>query len=243
VKRQELKEASLEERLPLRGLRKTIAQNMVRSKFTAPHFTYVEEADVSPLVALRDRTRALAEQRGVKLSFLPFIAKAVVAGLRQFPLVNASLDDTATEIILKRYYHLGIATATDQGLTVVVVRDADKKSLLAIAREIDELALKAREGRASREEMTGSTFTITSLGKLGGLLATPILNYPEVAILGVHKISRKPVVRDEQIVIRDVMNLSLSFDHRVVDGAVGAAFTAHVIKYLENPDLLLLEGI
>jgi pyruvate dehydrogenase E2 component (dihydrolipoamide acetyltransferase) len=233
----------LEERLALKGLRKTIAQNMVRSKFTAPHYTYVEEVDVTALTELRDRTKALAEDRGVKLSFLPFIIKASVAALKKFPLVNSMLDDAASEIILKKYYHIGIAVATEQGLGIIVIRDADKKSLLSIAKEIDELSKKAREGRASREEVTGSTFTVTSLGKLGGVLATPILNYPEVAILGVHKISKKAVVRNDQIVIGETMNVSLSFDHRVVDGAVGASFCAYMIKYLENPDLLLLEGV
>lgn len=236
-------DAGLEERVPLRGLRKTIAQNMVKAKFTAPHFTYVEEVDATPLVALRDRTRKLAEERGVKLSFLPFIVKAVVAGLRQFPYVNASFDNDDQEIVVKRYYNIGIATATDNGLTVIVIRDADRKSILTIAREIEDLAQKAREGRASREELTGSTFTITSLGKLGGLLATPILNYPEVGILGVHKLVKRPVIKNDQIVIGDVMNLSLSFDHRAIDGAVGASFCAAVIKLLETPDLLFIDGI
>ena len=238
-----LAESGAEERIALKGLRKTIAQNMVRSKFTAPHYTYVEEVDVTALTELRDRTKTLAEDRGVKLSFLPFIIKASVAALKQFPLVNSMLDDAASEIVLKKYYHIGLAVATDQGLGIIVIRDADKKSLLSIAKEIDELSKKVREGRASREEVTGSTFTVTSLGKLGGVLATPILNYPEVAILGVHKISKKAVVRNDQIVIGETMNVSLSFDHRVVDGAVGASFCAYMIKYLENPDLLLLEGV
>jgi pyruvate dehydrogenase E2 component (dihydrolipoamide acetyltransferase) len=238
-----LSESILEERMPLKGLRKTIAQNMVRSKFTAPHYTYVEEVDVTALTELRERTKTLAEDRGVRLSFLPFIVKASVAALKQFPLVNSSLDDEASEIVLKKYYHIGIAVSTEQGLAIIVIRDADKKSLLRIAKEIEELSKKVKEGRASREEVMGSTFTITSLGKLGGVLATPILNYPEVAILGVHKISKKAVVRNDQIVIGETMNVSLSFDHRVVDGAVGASFCAYMIKYLENPDLLLLEGV
>jgi pyruvate dehydrogenase E2 component (dihydrolipoamide acetyltransferase) len=232
-----------EERMPLRGLRKTIAQNMVRSKFTAPHYTYVEEVDVTALTELRNRTKHLAEDRGIKLSFLPFIVKSAVAGLKQFPLVNASLDDESNEIILKKYYHIGIAVSTDQGLMTIVIRDADKKSLFQIAKEIEDLSAKAREGKASRDELLGSTFTITSLGKLGGVLATPILNYPEVAIMGVHKISKKPVVKNDQIVIGETMNISHSFDHRVVDGAIGASFVAYMIKYLENPDLLLLEGV
>jgi pyruvate dehydrogenase E2 component (dihydrolipoamide acetyltransferase) len=232
-----------EERMPLRGLRKTIAQNMVRSKFTAPHYTYVEEVDVTALTELRNRTKSLAEDRGIRLSFLPFIVKSSVAALKQFPLVNASLDDEKQEIILKKYYHIGIAVSTEQGLMTIVIRDADKKSLFQIAKEIDDLSAKAREGKASRDELLGSTFTITSLGKLGGILATPILNFPEVAIMGVHKISKKPVVKNDQIVIGETMNISHSFDHRVVDGAVGAAFVAHLIKYLENPDLLLLEGV
>jgi pyruvate dehydrogenase E2 component (dihydrolipoamide acetyltransferase) len=230
-----------DERIPFRGVRKKIAENMSRSKHTAAHFTYVEEADLTDLVALRARARKRAEERGVKLSYLPFIIKAVVAGLKKFPIVNATLDETSAEIVVRKRYHIGIATASEQGLIVPVVKDADRKSLFEIARELDELARKVREGRASRDELTGSTFTISSLGQLGGVLATPIINYPEVAILGVHKIKPTPAVVDGQIAIREIGNFSISLDHRIVDGYEGAQFLQHVIELLSDPTLLFLE--
>src|SRR5262249_27646532 len=149
-----------------------------------------------------------AEERGVKLSYLPFIIKAVVAGLKKYPIVNATLDEAAGEIVLRKRYHIGIATASDTGLIVPVVKDADRKSVFDIARELDQLAARVREGKASRDDLTGSTFTISSLGQLGGVLATPIINFPEVAILGVHKIKQAPAVRDGQIVIREIGNFS-----------------------------------
>jgi pyruvate dehydrogenase E2 component (dihydrolipoamide acetyltransferase) len=230
-----------EERLPLAGLRRRIAQKMALSKTTAAHFTFVEECDATELKATRARLAPEAQTQGVKLTLLPFVVKAVVGALRHHPLLNASLDDGAQEIVLRRYYNIGIATATDSGLVVPVVKDADRKSLLDVARDIDRLASEARAGKSKLEDLQGSTFTITSLGARGGLLATPIINYPEVAILGVHQIKERPVVRNGQIVIGEVMLVSLSFDHRVVDGHVGAAFAYDVIGYLERPDRLLLE--
>ena len=230
-----------EERIPLRGLRRVIARRMVQSKRTAPHFTYVEEVDMTELVRWREQMKPIAEAQGVRLTYLPFIIKAVVIGLKRFPIINASLDEEKEEIVLKKYYHIGIAVQTDQGLTVPVIHDADKRSLLDLAREVERLSKAAREGRLALHEVRGSTFTITSLGKLGGLLATPIINYPEVAILGVHKIEPRPVVRNGEIVVRSMMNVSLSFDHRVVDGAVGAEFTQVVREHLENPHLLFLQ--
>jgi pyruvate dehydrogenase E2 component (dihydrolipoamide acetyltransferase) len=235
--------AEPEERLPFRGLRKRIAENMVKSKFTATHFTYVEEVDMSELVALRARAKKAAEARGAKLSYLPFIVKAIVAGLKKHPILNAQLDEARGEIILKRYYHVGIATQTPQGLTVTVVRHADQRSLLDLSLEIDRLAEAARAGKAKLPELTGSTFTISSLGALGGVLATPIINYPEVAIVGVHKIKETPVVRDGQIVVRHMMNLSISLDHRVVDGYDGAMFLQDVVHTLEDPTSLFLEMV
>jgi pyruvate dehydrogenase E2 component (dihydrolipoamide acetyltransferase) len=232
-----------DERIPFRGVRKKIAENMHRARATAAHFTYVEECDVTELVALRKRARARAEERGIKLSFLPFIVKAVCAGLKKYPIVNSTLDEPKGEIVLRKRYHIGVAAATAEGLIVPVVRDADQRSLFELARGIDELSERARTGRASRDEITGSTFTISSLGTLGGLLATPIINFPEVAILGVHKIKATPVVRDGQIVARDVMNLALSLDHRVVDGYEGAQFLAHVIALLEDPTLMFMEMV
>ncbi len=235
--------AGAEERVALRGLRKRIAEAMVKSKFTAPHFTYIEEVDVTELVTLREEAKAIAQAKGVKLTYLPFVVKALIQGLRQFPMMNASLDEAKGEIVLKRYYHIGIATHTTNGLLVPVVRDADKKTILAIASEISDLSERARGGKATSDELRGSTFTITSTGNVGGVLATPIINHPEVAIMGVHVIKDRPAVRNGQIVARKMMNLSLSFDHRVIDGQIGAEFTNVVKQYLEEPKLLLLESI
>ncbi len=230
-----------DERIPLRGLRKLIAENMHRSKSTAAHYTYVEEVDVTELVAFRASAKKFAESKGARLTYLPFIIKAVVVGLKEFPWVNASLDDAAGEIVLRKSYHIGVAAATDEGLMVPVLRDADKKPLLQIARELDDLANRTRAKRATREELKGSTFTITSLGSMGGLFATPVINWPEVAVMGVHKIAKRPWVVNDQIVVRDIMLLSLSLDHRVVDGAVGAQFMNRVVEILQDPKLLLLE--
>ncbi|MEA3165833.1 MAG: hypothetical protein QOJ26_699, partial [Thermoplasmata archaeon] len=234
---------SREERVPLRGLRRTISKAMERSKFTATHFTYVAEVDCDKLVQLREAAKKVADEKGVKLSYLPFIAKAAVAALKKHPDVNVAFDETTSEIVKKRYYHIGIATATDAGLIVPVVKDADKKGILDIAREIADLSDRTKAGKAKLEELTGSTFTITSLGKMGGLLATPILNYPEVAIMGVHEMKQVPVVKNGQIVIGWRMNLSFSFDHRIVDGYNGALFANTLLSYLEDPQLLLLETL
>lgn len=232
---------ALEERIPLRGVRKRIFEGMARSKHTAAHFTFVEECDVTALKALRARLRPAAERASVKLTFLPFFVKAVVAALKKHPMLNSAFDESTQEIVKRRAYHIGIASATEAGLIVPVVRDADRKSLLDIAREIARLAEDTKSGRVRPEDLGGSTFTITSLGQQGGLFATPILNFPEVAILGIHQMKEKPVVRDGQIVIGDVMLLSLSFDHRIIDGHIGAAFAYEIIAYLQDPDRLFLE--
>jgi pyruvate dehydrogenase E2 component (dihydrolipoamide acetyltransferase) len=231
----------VETRIPLAGLRRRIAQRMAQSTRTASHFTFVEECDVSALKAVRSRLKSAGEAMGVKLSFLPIIVKAVVSALKKHPLLNASLDDAKNEIVLHNHFHIGIATATEAGLIVPVVKNADRRSIVDIAREIERVAEDARAGKSRLEDVQGSTFTITSLGTQGGLFATPIINYPEVAILGVHQMKQKPVVKNGQIAIGDVMLLSLSFDHRVVDGHVGAAFAYEVIRYLEEPELLMLE--
>ncbi len=230
-----------EERILLKGLRRKIAERMTLSKHTAAHFTYVEECDMTEIVSLKEAAKAQAVQRGVKLTYLPFIIKALIPALREFPYVNSSLDDATGEIVLKRHYDIGIAVDTPDGLLVVNVKDADRRSLWELAKEIDRLAAAARTGKASREELTGSTFTITSTGNIGGLLATPIINHPEVAILGVHQIKPKPVVREGHIVARQIANFSMSFDHRVVDGAMGAMFLKRVLETLEDPKRLLLE--
>lgn len=231
-----------EVRQPIRGLRKRIFENMARSKRTAAHFTYVDEVEVDALMALRERLARRAEQAGAKLTFLPFIVKAVVRALKLHPSLNALVDDAAQEIVLRGNYDLGIATATDAGLIVPVVRNADQLSLLDLAQEIARLGAAAKSGRVAPADLGGSSFTITSLGKLGGLFATPVVNYPEVAILGVHEIKRRPVVRGDEIVIGNEMLLSLSFDHRIIDGHVGAAFAQEIIGLLEEPERLMLEA-
>jgi pyruvate dehydrogenase E2 component (dihydrolipoamide acetyltransferase) len=231
----------LEERVPFAGLRRRIAQRMALSTRTAAHFTLVEECDVTALKALRARLAASAEAQGVRLTYLPLIVKATVAALKKHPILNSTLDESTNELVFRKYFHIGIATATEAGLVVPVVRDADRKSILEIGRDIDRLASEARGGRSRLEDLQGSTFTITSPGVQGGLFATPIINFPEVAILGVHRMKQRPVVKDGQIVIGDVALLSLSFDHRVVDGRVGAAFAYEIIRYLEQPDRLMLE--
>jgi pyruvate dehydrogenase E2 component (dihydrolipoamide acetyltransferase) len=232
-----------EERIPLRGMRKRIAESMARSVHTAAHFTYVEEIDMTELVSVRERAKARASERGVKLTYLPFIVKAVVSGLKKWPQLNASLDESTQEIVRKKYYHIGIAAQGPQGLAVSVVREADKRSIFDLSREIDRLGDAVRAGTATRDELVGSTFTISSLGKLGGVLATPIINFPEVAILGVHKIEERPAVRNGQIVARHLMNLSISVDHRLADGWDGAMFLQDVKALLEDPTTMFMEMV
>ncbi|MFL5274188.1 MAG: 2-oxo acid dehydrogenase subunit E2, partial [Anaeromyxobacteraceae bacterium] len=232
-----------DEVLPLRGIRRRIAERMAQSKRTAAHSTFVEQVDVTDLVRVKERIAAAAVEEGVKVTFLPFIVKATVAALKKHPWLNATLDEARAEIRLRREYHIGIASATEQGLMVPVVKNADRRSLLDLAREIDRLSTATRAGKARPEDLTGSTFTITSLGPLSGLFATPIINFPEVGILGIHRIRPTPVVRDGQIVAREIMHVALSFDHRIVDGHVGAAFAYTVIRYLEDPDLLFMQMV
>ena len=232
-----------EERIPLRGLRKRIAENMTRSVSTAAHFTYVEEVDATELVPVRKRASTRAAERGIKLTYLPFIVKAVTLGLVKWPQLNASLDETTQEIVRKKYFHIGIAAQGPHGLVVTVVRDADKRSIFDIAAELERLAKAVQDGTATRNDLTGSTFTISSLGKLGGVLATPIINFPEVAILGVHEMKDRPAVVDGQICIRALMNLSISVDHRLADGWDGAMFVQEVKRLLEDPTLMFMEMI
>lgn len=233
--------AAEDKRIPIRGLRKRIYENMARSKRTAAHFTYADEVECSKLVEVRNRTKAYGEEAGVKLTFLPFIVKAAVSALRKHASLNTWVDDATMEMVQKGTYDIGIATATDAGLIVPVLRGADRLSIIEIAREIDRLAAEARAGKTRQEDVGGSTFTITSLGKLGGLFATPVVNYPEVAILGVHEMKKKPIVVGDEIKIGHVMVLSLSFDHRVIDGHVGAAFAQEIVRLLQEPDRLLVE--
>jgi pyruvate dehydrogenase E2 component (dihydrolipoamide acetyltransferase) len=229
------------DRIPLRGVRRSIAKAMVKSKYTAPHVTAMDEADVTELWKIREKEKKAAEKKGVKLTILPFIIKAVIAGLMEHPYLNATLDDENEEIILKKYFNIGVATDTPEGLMVPVVKNAKDKSILQIAQELTQLVEKARNRTIDLADLKGGTFTISNYGALGGIYATPIINYPEVAILGVGKIREMPVVRNGKLVVRKILSLALSFDHRVVDGAEGARFLNTVIARLEDPDLILLE--
>ncbi len=231
----------VEERVPMRGIRRKVAEHMVKSRDSTAQVTHVDEVDMSEVVHLREKAKASAEKRGIKLTYLPFIIKALVSALKKYPYLNASLDDEKQEIVLKKYYNIGIATDTEQGLVVPVVKGAEHKSITQLAEEISKLSEKARAGQLTLDEIQGSTFTVTNVGGIGGVFATPIINYPEVAILGVHKITKRPVVKDNQIIIRDMTYLSVSFDHRVLDGAMAAQFMNAIKQYLEDPKLLLLE--
>ncbi|MDF2939149.1 MAG: catalytic domain of component of various dehydrogenase complexe [Paenibacillaceae bacterium] len=230
-----------EERVPLKGVRKIIAQAMAKSVYTAPHVTLMDEVDVSKLVAFRQRLKPVAEKKGVKLTYLPFVVKAVVAALKQYPALNASIDDERSEIVYKKAYHVGIATDTDNGLIVPVVVNADRKSMWTIAGDISDLAAKARDGKLAPSEMKGSTFSITNIGSAGGQFFTPVINWPEVAILGTGRIAEKPVVRDGALAIGQVMALSLSFDHRLIDGATAQHAMNLIKQLLSDPELLVME--
>ena len=223
-----------EQRIPVRGLRRRIAEHMRHSLDTAAHFTFVGECDMSAVVAHRNALRQGGRQNAAALTYMAYILKALVEPVRKYPLLNASFDDWTHEIVLKRSLHIGMAAATSEGLTVPVVRDVDRLPLLALAAEIQRLAQAARNQRLKLEELQGGTFTVTSTGAKGGLLATPIIHHPQVAILGVHEVKKRAVVVDDQVVARDTTNLSLSLDHRVVDGAVGADFLYEVIARLED---------
>ena len=223
------------------GLRRKIAEKMQEAKRRIPHFTYVEEIDVTELEALRAKLNdTWGAQRG-RLTVLPFLMRAIVLAARAYPMVNARFDDDAGIVTRHGAVHLGIATQTDGGLMVPVVRNAEARDPWANATEVTRLAEAARKGKATRDELTGSTITITSLGALGGIVTTPVINYPEVAIVGVGRIIERPVIRGGAIVVRKIMNLSSSFDHRVVDGAHGAEFVQAVRGYLETPATLFVE--
>ncbi|MGN7470630.1 dihydrolipoamide acetyltransferase family protein [Brevibacillus sp. SAFN-007a] len=234
---------NLIERLPLRGIRKKIAEHMVKSVTVIPHVTSVDELEMDQLLALRERLKPHAEKKQVKLTFLPFFVKALVIALKEYPVMNASIDDATNEILLKRFYHIGIATDTPDGLIVPVIKNADRKSIFQLAAEIRELAELAREGKLMLEQITGGTFTISNVGPVGGLQATPIINHPEVAILALHKLEKRWVVRDDEGVIRQMMNLSLSFDHRLIDGVTAVRFTNRIKELLEDPNLLFAEMV
>jgi 2-oxoglutarate dehydrogenase complex dihydrolipoamide succinyltransferase (E2) component len=230
-----------EERVPIHGVRKRISDKMIRSSQTTASVTHVDEVDFSALMSMREALKPTAESQRVKLTYLSFIIKAVVATLKQFPNFNASIDEEKQEFVVKRYYNIGIATDTPNGLIVPVIKNADKRNLFEIAREIEKLSEDAKSGKIQLQDIQGGTFTVTNIGTLGGVISTPIINIPEVAILGVHKIQKKPVVRENQIVIRDMAYVALSFDHRIVDGADAARFTTKLRHYLENPGIIFVE--
>jgi len=233
--------AGSEERIPQRGIRKKIAENMQRSKQKAAHFAHIDEGDMSELVRVRETLKDKAADQGVKLTYLPFIIKALCAALKEFPKLNAMLDEDKQEIVIKHYYNIGIGVATaDDDLIVPVIKNADQKSIVQLAREIVSLAEKARTNKLSPSDLQGGTFTITSLGNMAGSFATPVINFPEVGILGFYKIEDRVVVRNGQMVIRKMANASISLDHRLVDGAMGARFMKVFLAYLEQPASLLL---
>ncbi len=229
------------EHIPLKGVRKTIARHMVESKFTIPHVVNMDEVDVTELFALREKEKVKAEKEGIHLTFMPFIIKAVVHSLKKHPYANSSINDQAGEIILKKYYNIGFAVDTPDGLIVPVVKEADQKNMLEIAKEIEELAEKARKRTLDLGDLKGGTFTITNVGSIGGIFSTPIINSPEAAILAVGAIHEKPVVINGKIEIRKIMPLSLAFDHRIFDGAEAARFTNTLMEHLNDPGLLLIE--
>lgn len=230
-----------EERVPFKGIRKAISNAMVKSAYTAPHVTIMDEVDVTELVAFRTRMKPIAEKKGTKVTYLPFIVKALVAASRQFPALNAMIDEESNEIVYKKYYNIGIATDTDNGLIVPVIKDADRKSIWMIADSIRDLAARGRDGKLSANEMRGSTISISNIGSAGGMFFTPIINFPEVAILGTGRISEKAVVKNGEIVAAPVMALSLSFDHRIIDGATAQNFMNYIKQLLANPELLVME--
>jgi pyruvate dehydrogenase E2 component (dihydrolipoamide acetyltransferase) len=229
------------ERVALSHLRRTIAERMALSAALVPHVTHFDRADITDLDALIRRNVEPAREHGVTLTLTPFLLKAAVRALKAHPVFNASLDAAAGELILKRYYHLGVAVATDRGLIVPVLRDVDRQPLVELAGALAALAHRTREGRTTLDDLRGGTFTVTNIGALGGTGAVPIINYPEVAILGVARARQEPVVRDGRIVPRLVLPITVTFDHRVADGADGARFAADIVRRLEHPDQLLLE--
>lgn len=237
----------MEEKIPFKGLRKKIAEKMRESKDHAAHFTYVEECDATNLVELRAKAKEIGAAQGVKVTYLPFIMKAMVAALKKYPILNSELVEAEGVIVQKYFYNIALSVQTDDGLSAPVVKDVANKSILELAHEIEDLVARARTKKLTMSDLTGGTITLTNAGSIGGLFATPIINYPEVAILGFNKIDRKPVVKKiagrEEIVIRDWTLFSISLDHRIVDGAIGAEFMKLFISYIENPALLVLESL
>ncbi|MDB5038853.1 MAG: Dihydrolipoamide acetyltransferase component of pyruvate dehydrogenase complex [Bacteriovoracaceae bacterium] len=232
---------ALEERIPFIGIRRKIADHLSKSMFTAVHFTHFDECDFTEIIKLREEANDYAQKNnlGVKLSYLPFFIKGSIAALKKYPILNSSLDTEKNEVVIKHYYHFGISVQTDNGLMVAVVRDCDKKDIFEIGREIKEVADRARTGKASLQDLTGSTITITNPGNIGGLYATPVINFPESVILGMFQIKKRPVVKEinghDLIVSRPMMYTNITCDHRIVDGALAAGYLKTFCEYMENP--------
>lgn len=231
-----------ETREKMSGIRKAIAKAMVNSKQTAPHVTLMDEIEVTKLWAHRKKFKEVAAEKGVKLTFLPYVVKALTSALREYPALNTSIDDATSEIVHKHYYNIGIAADTDKGLMVPVVKNADRKSMFTISNEINELAVKARDGKLAPAEMRGASCTITNIGSAGGQWFTPVINHPEVAILGIGRIAEKAIVKNSEIIAAPVLALSLSFDHRMIDGATAQHALNHIKRLLNDPELLLMEA-
>jgi len=229
------------ERVPLKGIRKATARHMRLAVDKAAHVSHMDEADVTTLWEIRQREKKIAEMKGVKLTFLPFVMKACIHALRDHPYFNSELDEESQQIILKKYFNIGIAVESEHGLVVPVVKVADQKSILDLAREISELSGKVRDRKIDLGDLKGGTFTITNIGSIGGMFATPIVNYPEVAILGLGRIFDKLKIIDNQVKVRKMLPMSLSFDHRIVDGANAARFMNLIIQHLEDPEQIMID--
>jgi pyruvate dehydrogenase E2 component (dihydrolipoamide acetyltransferase) len=232
-----------DERQPLKGLRKRIAEHMERSWRTIPHATAFDEVDGGALAALRETLKPIAEKRGVRLTYIPLLIKLLIPLLKEFPIFNASLDEERHEIIYKRSYHIGVATASPDGLLVPVLRNADRLTLLEIANSLEQLIEGAKKRTLSLPEVSGSTFTLNNVGSFGGSTGTPIINYPEVAILAVGRLQDKAIVQQGTVIVRPMMPLTLTFDHRLIDGAMAGAFLARFKELVENPQQLMLDMI
>jgi len=232
-----------EERVPLKGIRKKIAENMQMAKRVVPHFTLMDEANVSALVDLRTSLKPHAEKMGIKVTYLPFVFKALIATVKEFPKFNGMIDDAAQEIVYKKYFNVGFAADTPNGLLVPVIKNADQKTIYQMSQEIVDLATRARDGKLKLDEMKGATFTVTNIGSVGGTYATPIINHPEVAIFGMYKIQERPFIEDGELTSAKFMNFTVTCDHRLIDGAEAARFLSAFISRMENPGRLMMDMV
>ena len=232
-----------EERVPLKGIRKKIAENMQMAKRIVPHFTLMDEANVTKLIELRSELKPVAEKMGTKITYLPFVMKALMATVREFPKFNAMIDDAAQEIVYKKYFNIGFAADTPNGLLVPVIKHADQKTIFQLSQDITDLATRARDGKLALDEMRGSCFTVTNIGSVGGSYATPIINHPEVAIFGMYKIQERPIIVDGDLDVASFMNFTVTCDHRLIDGAEAARFLAAFIARIESPGRLMMDMV